>query len=321
MVTDSYRDQRHTNRAEGAAVSAMTQEADVTPDSSRVVVEPDDLAQEPISLRRRPKRSLASYVGPIQRGLFETGEMVILTSQVTRNVVRHPRGLFPDFRDQCYLALKLCWIPMVVSTIAFGLGAPGLQGGNIYLLFGVPERLGSFFVMASFREFAPWINAMVVAGVIGTAVTADLGARKIREEVDAMLVLGVDPIRSLVVPRVLAISVMTALLDVLAVIFGSLGGWIASAPLYGATSGGYISNLFANATIMDLWGSVGKSFIFGLIIGVVCCYKGLAVKGGPAGVGRAVNQAVVAAFAGIWIFNYAWTNIILGLNPSMQIFK
>jgi phospholipid/cholesterol/gamma-HCH transport system permease protein len=72
---------------------------------------------------------------------------------------------------------------------------------------------------------------------------------------------------------------------------------------------------------MDLWGSVGKSYIFGLIIGIVCCYKGLAVKGGPAGVGRAVNQAVVAAFAGIWIFNYAWTNIILGLNPSMQIFK
>ncbi len=151
--------------------------------------------------------------------------------------------------------------------------------------------------MASVREFAPWINAMVVAGVIGTAITADLGARRIREEIDAMEVLGIDPVRSLVLPRVIALFIITGALDLVALSFGIAGGWIASVPLLGATSGGFFANFFANATVTDLWGSVLKTAIFGLIIAIVCCYKGLNAKGGPAGVGRAVNQAVVIAFA------------------------
>jgi phospholipid/cholesterol/gamma-HCH transport system permease protein len=82
-----------------------------------------------------------------------------------------------------------------------------------------------------------------------------------------------------------------------------------------------VGNFFENATVTDLWASVAKTALFGLIVGVVCCYKGLRAQGGPAGVGRAVNQAVVASFAGIWIFNYVFTSILLGLNPNMQVFK
>lgn len=79
--------------------------------------------------------------------------------------------------------------------------APGLTGGAIFYTFGIPYRLGAFFEFASVREFAPFINGMVVAGVVGTAITADLGARRIRDEIDAMEVLGVDPMRTLVLPR------------------------------------------------------------------------------------------------------------------------
>jgi phospholipid/cholesterol/gamma-HCH transport system permease protein len=259
--------------------------------------------------------------GVLTRGLTETGEMVLLLVAVLRTGVAQPRGYWGDVRDVMADILRKCWFPMAVSTLAFGLGAPGLQGGNLYSLFGIPERLGSFFIMASVREFAPWINAMVVAGVIGTAITADLGARRIREEIDAMEVLGVDPVRSLVLPRVIALTVITGALDLVALSFGVVGGWIASVPLLGATSGGFFANFFANATVTDLWGSVVKTAIFGLFIAVVCCYKGLNTKGGPAGVGRAVNQAVVIAFAAIWIFNYVFTTILLGLNPEMQVFK
>jgi phospholipid/cholesterol/gamma-HCH transport system permease protein len=253
--------------------------------------------------------------------LVPAGEMGALLGVVVWSAVRHPVGYWGDVRDQMYSMLKLCWIPMAISTVTFGFGAPGLQGGNIYNLFGIPERLGSFFIMASVREFAPWINAMVVAGVVGAAMTADLGARKIREEIDAMEVLGIDPIRDLIVPRVIAVTVMTGLLDLVALTFGCIGGYIAAVPILGASSGAFLSSFFANATVTDLWGSVVKTTIFGLVIAVVCCYKGLTVKGGPIGVGRAVNQAVVISFAAIFIINSLFTAILLGLNPDMQVYK
>ncbi|MCW2855517.1 MAG: hypothetical protein JWR52_1132 [Marmoricola sp.] len=253
-------------------------------------------------------------------GLAETGEITRMLGSVVGSAVRHPRGYWGDVRENMFLTLKLCWIPMMASCIGFGFGAPGLQAGNIYILFGIPERLGSFFVMASVREFAPWINAMVVAGVMGTAITADLGARRIREEIDAMEVLGIDPIRTLILPRVVAITLMTGLMDLVALVFGIIGGYMA-ALLVGSSSAGFTASFFDNATIYDLLGSVIKTTLFGLIIGVVCCYKGFYAKGGPAGVGRAVNQAVVISFAAIWSLDFVFTTILLGVFPQIQVYR
>ena len=117
---------------------------------------------------------------------------------------------------------------MLISTVAFGFGAPGLQAANFASLFGALDRLGGFFVLASIREFAPFVTAVVVAGVAGTAITADLGARKIREELDALQVLGVDPIKNLVVPRFLSLMLITGLLDIYALLFGIAGGVFAT---------------------------------------------------------------------------------------------
>jgi phospholipid/cholesterol/gamma-HCH transport system permease protein len=272
---------------------------------------------ETVPIRAKKKRIRGNAGGPFA----EAGEMVRLLGQVLWSAVRHPVGYWGEVRDQMYNLLNLCWLPMAVSTVAFGLGAPGIQGGNIFYLFGIPERLGSFFIMASVREFAPWINAMVVAGVVGTAMTADLGARRIREEIDAMQVLGVDPVRTLILPRVIAVTIMTGLMDLVALVFGIIGGYIAGILLLGANTGAFFNSFFDNATVTDIWGSVLKTTVFGLIIGVVCCYKGLHASGGPSGVGRAVNQAVVAAFAAIWVIDYVYTTILLGLNPQMQIYR
>jgi phospholipid/cholesterol/gamma-HCH transport system permease protein len=278
----------------------------------------------PAATGLKPPATRATRTGrpkPLESVLVPAGEMGVLLGIVVWSAVRRPVGYWGEVRDQMFSMLKLCWIPMAISTVTFGFGAPGLQGGNIYNLFGIPERLGSFFIMASVREFAPWINAMVVAGVVGAAMTADLGARKIREEIDAMEVLGIDPIRDLIVPRVIAVTVMMGLLDLVALTFGVIGGYIAAVPILGASSGAFFSSFFANATVTDLWGSVVKTTIFGLVIAVVCCYKGLTVKGGPMGVGRAVNQAVVISFAAIFIINTLFTSILLGLNPDMQVYK
>lgn len=266
-------------------------------------------------------RLAAPVVAATRDAARQVGEMGQLLGRVIASAVREPVGYWGDVRDQMYDTLRLCWFPMMVSCFAFGFGAPGLQAGNIYLLFGIPERLGSFFVMASVREFAPWINAMVVAGVMGTAITADLGARRIREEIDAMEVLGLDPVRVLIVPRVIAVTIMTGLLDLIALTFGVIGGYVAAVFALGASPAAFTDNFFANATTPDIWGSVLKTTLFGLIISVVCCYKGFRASGGPAGVGRAVNQAVVIAFAGIWTFNFIFTTILLGIFPEIQVYR
>jgi phospholipid/cholesterol/gamma-HCH transport system permease protein len=244
----------------------------------------------------------------------------MLFAEVIKSAVTKPKGYWGDVREQMFDNLKLCWLPMIVATFAFGFGAPGLQGGDTFLLLGMPERLGSFFLMASVREFAPWINSMVVAGVMGTAIAADLGARRIREEFDAMEVLAVDPVRAIILPRIIAVTIMTGLMDIVALAFGVFGGW-AAAMEYGANQSAYFGSFWANATTTDMAWSVIKTALFGLIIGVVCCYKGYRAGGGPIGVGRVVNQAVVIAFAAIWFVNFAITTLMLGLNPDMQIYR
>ncbi|KAA1032627.1 ABC transporter permease [Pseudonocardia sp. EV170527-09] len=235
--------------------------------------------------------------------------------------VRKPVGFWADTRDQCFDILKLTWLPMSLAAFGFGFGASGLTGGAIFYTFGIPYRLGAFFEFASVREFAPFINGMVVAGVVGTAITADLGARRIRDEIDAMEVLGVDPMRTLVLPRVLACTIMTAVLDILALVVGLVSGYVAAGPIFDASYAGYYGSLFDLLNTVDLWGSVVKCAIYGLIIGVVCCYVGLNAKGGPIGVGKAVNQAVVISFAGIWVINFVFTLTMLGLNPQMSVYK
>ncbi|MFD2398761.1 MlaE family ABC transporter permease [Prauserella oleivorans] len=220
-------------------------------------------------------RTLGGLGSSVAKPFEQAGEMVRLLGVVLYSAIRHPMGYWGEVRDQMFLTLRLCSIPMIISTIAFGLGAPGLQGGNIFYLFGIPERLGSFFIMASVREFAPWINAMIIAGVMGTAITADLGARRIREEIDAMEVLGVDPIRTLVVPRVVALTLITGLMDIVALVFGVVGGYIAAVPILEANPSAFVASFFDNATTTDIWASVVKTSLFGMIIGVVCCYKGM----------------------------------------------
>ena len=242
--------------------------------------------------------------------------MVRLTAKTLVSAVTPPYTYGIEFVQQFSFALRVCWIPLLISTIAFGYEAPGLQGANVLTLLGAIDRLGGFFVLASIREFAPFVTAVVLAGVAGTAITADLGARRIREELDALEVLGVDPIKNLVVPRFLALMLITGLFDIFALIFGIVGGVVATLVNH-APLGPFFATLANNAETTDLWGSVLKTTLFGAIIAIVCCYKGMNASGGAAGVGRAVNQAVVIAFMGIFAFNYVFTQVLLATHPAI----
>ena len=257
---------------------------------------------------------------PTKNLLEQVGDMMILTGKTIMSALRPPYPYGGEFVIQFLFALRLCWFPLLVSTVAFGYGAPGLQAGNFLILFGSLDRLGGFFVLTSVREFAPFVTAVILAGVAGTAITADLGARKIREELDALQVLGVDPIKNLVVPRFLSLMILTGLMDIYALIFGISGG-IGAELLYNQPLGGFFATLFNNASVTDLWGSILKTTLFGAIIAIVCSYKGMTTSGGAAGVGRAVNEAGVISFMGVFAFNYVFTQTLLATHPDLQTIR
>jgi phospholipid/cholesterol/gamma-HCH transport system permease protein len=253
--------------------------------------------------------------------LFEqVGAMTILTARTVASALRSPRPYGLELIRQVDFTLRLCWFPLLISTFALNLGAPGLQAAGPLQVFGSLDRLGGFFVLTAIRWIGPIVTAVVVGGVAGTAITADLGARKIREELDALQVLGVDPIKNLVVPRFLALMVVTAMLDAFAIVFGLSAG-IAAELIYHQSLGGFFATLFSNASVTDIWGSVLMCTAFGAIIAIVACYKGMTASGGAAGVGRAVNQSVVISLVGVFAFNYAFTALLLATHPELQTIR
>jgi phospholipid/cholesterol/gamma-HCH transport system permease protein len=254
------------------------------------------------------------------RALEELGDMMILTARTLSSALRPPYPYGGELVSQFLFTLRLVWFPLLISTLSLNYGALGLQAAGFLSLIGALDRLGSIFVFGAIREIGPFVTAIVVAGVAGTAITADLGARKVREELDALQVLGVDPVKSLVVPRFLALMVVTGLFDIYAILFGLYGGLLAEV-LGGGTVGSFWSTLFTNADVTDLWGSVLKSTLFGAIIAIVCCYKGMTASGGAEGVGRAVNEAVVMSFLGFGAFNYVFTQTLLATHPQILVIK
>src|SRR5205807_2226414 len=184
---------------------------------------------------------------PTKNVLEEVGDMMILTGKTVLSALRPPYPYGGEFVAQFLFALRLCWFPLLVSTVTINYAAPGLQAANFLTIFGALDRLGGFFVLGSIREIGPTVTGIVVAGVAGTAITADLGARKVREELDALQVLGVAPVKNLVVPRFFALMIVTGLFDIYAVLFGIFGG-VAAAVAFGQPLGPFWATLFADAS-------------------------------------------------------------------------
>lgn len=218
---------------------------------------------------------------------------------------------------QGWLLVRRTLVPTMLSLFAFGFGAVAVQGGGFVSELGAPDRMGALFSVASLREFVPFVTGMVVAGVAGTAICADLGARRVRDELDALAVMGVDAVRTLVAPRVLTLMVITPALNIVGLIFATLSG-LAAVGAFGGTTGAFMSTFQAGFTLPDLVANMIKTTVFGFIIAVVCTHKGMNASGGSEGVGRAVNQAVVIAFIAIFVFNYAFNGTYQAAFPSAQ---
>jgi phospholipid/cholesterol/gamma-HCH transport system permease protein len=181
---------------------------------------------------------------------------------------------------------------------------------NILLLeFGAADFSGTTAAFATVTQVGPIVTVLVVAGAGATAMCADLGARTIREELDALKVMGINPLQKLVVPRVLAATMVAVLLSSLVILVGLVGGFFFSTYIQHVTPGAYAAGLTVLTRVPDLLLAMVKAALFGLAAGLIACYKGISVGGGPAGVGNAVNETVVYTFVALFAINILATAV------------
>ena len=253
---------------------------------------------------------------PLASGMTTLGGIVLLSGRSLRCLLTPPwLSWWPEAVDQAWTLIKRCMFPTAISVFVFGYGPVGVEGGTFLGALGQIDRLGELYSVGSVREYVPWVTGMVVAGVAGTSITADLGARRVREELDALAVIGVDATRALVAPRVLALALLLPLLNLIGLVFAAAAGIVVELAYHG-TFAGYYATFSAGFSPVDMVANVVKTATFGFLIGVICCYRGLTAKGGSEGVGRAVNVAVVQSFCAVWLFNFAFNALYLAAFPG-----
>ncbi len=257
----------------------------------------------PVAVRaRRVREALEASRG--YEAAESAGGTGSLAVQVVKELIRPPFHYVPDAIAEASNAIRHCLIPYLISHAAFVVGIGIITFGNTLIDIGAADRgAGAFWLIWS-REIGTWVTEMIVAALVGSAITADLGARRIREELDALAVLGVDQIRSLVVPRVAAVTLISPVLTFVSLLWINLLDYLIMPTQFGVSHGVILSNLSGTIVPLDLLGPMLiKNTVIGFFIGIVACQKGLSCKLGAEGVGRATAQTVVITYFGIWAFN------------------
>jgi|SRR4051794_1905750 len=251
--------------------------------------------------------------GFIEKPMKPTGEMFALFLDTIRYSFKRPFQT-REFIDQSWFVASVTIVPTMLVAIPFG-AVIALQIGQLTQQLGAQSFTGANSVLAIVREAGPIVTALLISGAGGSAIAADLGSRKIRDEIDAMEVLGISPIQRLVVPRVIACVLVAALLNGLVSVVGVMGGYFFNVVLQHGTPGAYLASFQAFAQLPDLYVGEFKAIVFGLLAALVASYKGLNAGGGPKGVGDAVNQSVVITFILLFITNSVISSIYFQVVP------
>ncbi|MDG3011512.1 ABC transporter permease [Rhodococcus sp. D2-41] len=213
-----------------------------------------------------------------------------------------------EFIEQSWFIARVSMIPTVLVAVPFTV----LVSFTLNILLreiGAADLSGAGAAFGTISQVGPMVTVLIVAGAGATAICADLGARTIREEIDAMEVLGIDPVKRLVVPRVYASMIVALLLNAMVSTIGIFGGFVFSVFLQGVNPGAFVNGITLLTHLPDLILSEVKAGLFGLVAGLVACYKGLTVKGGPKSVGDAVNETVVFAFMALFVIDVILTAV------------
>jgi len=247
---------------------------------------------------------------PLRERLATLGRFGHFAVAVAVRVPSRPRFL-DEVVHHLWTTSTRCLLPVVAVVLPLGM-VIALQGLEIFRVFGAHRMLSSLVTIAVLRELAPVLASTLVAAQGGASCAAELGAMRIKEELDATAVMAVDAVSLHVVPRVVALTLACPLLYVIGAASGLAGGYLTAVHLKGEASGIYLGGTWALSTTLDIWAGLLKTFLFGLSIGLIAAWHGFHARGGAVGVGRAVNDTVVHSVLAFVVLNYLLTSALFG---------
>jgi phospholipid/cholesterol/gamma-HCH transport system permease protein len=204
-------------------------------------------------------------------------------------------------------------LPIASLMAIFIGGVLALQTGSRLAQFGLEGNIGGIVGLSMVKELGPVMTALLVAGRVGSAIAAEVGAMNVYEEIDALKTLDINPVRYLVMPRLLASVIAVPALCMYVNVVGLLGGALVSSvnPKISVSMRLFRMNFQEVVKFGDVMDSIIKSVVFGMVVAVTCCYVGLKTTGGPEEIGRAVTRAVVLSFMFIFVLNYLITRSLM----------
>ncbi|MGE0364060.1 MAG: MlaE family ABC transporter permease [Vicinamibacterales bacterium] len=254
---------------------------------------------------------MTTVVEWLKAALLELQEYTRLSAATMRGAVTRP-FYWHDFVEQLD-AIGIGSMTVVVLTGLFTGAVLALQTGFTLDQFGARPFVGRLVSASMIKELGPVLTALMLAGRVSSGIAAELGSMAVTDQINALRALGTDPVRKLVVPRVVAGIVMTPVLTVVANTVGLLGGWVVSTQTLGVASGLYWSSVVDGLFIQDVWMGLLKPFFLGFIIVTVGCHVGLRTRGGTQGVGRATTNSVVTASVAVIAMDFFSTQLLLSL--------
>lgn len=238
------------------------------------------------------------------------GHFSLFAGRMATSALRRPLFLQQVIAQTATTCVR-CLFPVVAVVFPFGM-VLALQGLNIFAMFGSQRMLSALVAVAVLRELAPMLTCVLVAAQGGASCAAELGAMRIREELDATDVMGVDSVKYHASPRLLALTLACPLLNLLGSGAGILGAYISAVYVKGENGGVFRAELWSLSVPADAWAGTLKSAVFGAVIGLIGAYHGYHASGGAAGVGTAVNKTVVHSVVAFIVLNYFLTSAIFG---------
>jgi len=248
---------------------------------------------------------------PIKRGVFEVQEYVSLCARAARSIVTPPFYRH-DVVEQ-FAAIGLGSMTVVLLTGFFTGAVLALNTGITLDQFGARDVVGRLISASMVKELGPVLTGLMLAGRVGSGIAAELGSMMVTDQINALRALGTDPVRKLVVPRVLAGFFMTPVLTVIADGVGIIGGWIIAVSQLRVASSLYWTSITEGLYIQDAWMGLIKPFFLGFMIVTIGCHVGLRTSGGTQGVGRSTTSAVVASSVAVIAVDFFITRLLITL--------
>jgi phospholipid/cholesterol/gamma-HCH transport system permease protein len=247
------------------------------------------------------------FLGRGAKPMEAVGGLFAMSADAIKFVFHRPFQ-WREFLDQSWFISRVALAPTLLVAIPFTV----LVSFTLNILLrelGAADLSGAGAAFGAVTQVGPIVTVLIVAGAGSTAMCAVLGSRTIREEIDAMEVLGINPVQRLVTPRMLASGLVALLLNSLVVIIGIVGGYVFSVFVQDVNPGAFAAGITLLTGVPEVIISCVKAALFGLIAGLVACYRGLTVSGGAKAVGNAVNETVVYAFMSLMVVNVVVTAI------------